>query len=204
MNHMTSIARSAVALCARFIAQFQHTSKGLGSTQLTASDYQQAVDKAEQKLQTRLRHAHVIHMLDTVGTLSSESPSRAHRKPLRRIACGVAFVIVTALSFGVAPADGISNTQITSVKELANKQLTEKQEYCHNQITFKESSNSKFAINGSHYGYYQGKSKSLLNAPDDYQFYWYWSYVAHRYGITQYDEPNYCKALHHLRVKGWQ
>jgi hypothetical protein len=204
MNHMTSIVRSAVAQCARFTAQFQRTLKGLGSIQLTASDYQQAVDKAEQNLQTRLRHAQVIHMLDTVGTLSSESPSRAHRKPLRRIACGVAFVIVTAMSFGVAPADGISNTQIQSVKRLADIQLTDKQYDCHNSIIYRESRFKRNAVNGSHYGYYQGRSKSLLNAPDDYQFYWYWSYVSHRYGITQYDEPNYCKALHHLRVKGWQ
>jgi len=143
-------------------------------------------------------------MLDTAGTLSSESPSRAHRKPLRRIACGVAIVIVIALSLGVAPADGISNTPIKSVKYLADKQLTEKQEYCHNQITFRESSNRRDANNGSHWGYYQGRSISLKNAPDDYQFYWYWYYVSHRYGVTQYDEPNYCKALHHLRVKGWQ
>jgi hypothetical protein len=93
---------------------------------------------------------------------------------------------------------------IKNVKQLADYQLTEKQEYCHNRITFLESSNSKFAINGSHYGYYQGKSVSLKGAPDDYQFYWYWSYVSNRYGVTRYDEPDYCKALHHLRVRGWQ
>jgi hypothetical protein len=203
MNHMMLIARSAGRVCARFIAQFRHISKVQGSTQQINS-YAQAVDKAEQKLLARLRHAHVIHMLDTAGTLSSESPSRAHRKPLRRIACGVAIVIVIALSLGVAPADGISNTPYRSVKYLADKQLTEKQEYCHNQITFKESSNKRDANNGSHWGYYQGRSISLKNAPDDYQFYWYWYYVSHRYGVTQYDEPNYCKALHHLRVKGWQ
>ena len=103
---------------------------------------------------------------------------------------------------GIASSGSIDPIQ--SVFDLADKQLTEKQEYCHNLITFKESSNNKAAVNGSHYGYYQGKSKMLFNAPDDYQFYWYYSYVSHRYGITQYDEPDYCKALHHLRVKGWQ
>jgi len=203
MNHMMSIVRFAGQVCARFIAQFQRISRAMGSIQQINS-YAQLWISVVHKLTARLRHAQVIHMLDTAGTLSSESPSRAHRKPLRRIACGVAIIIVIALSLGVAPADGISNTPIKSVKYLADKQLTEKQEYCHNQITFRESSNKRDANNGSHWGYYQGKSISLKNAPDDYQFYWFWSYVSHRYGVTQYDEPNYCKALHHLRVKGWQ
>jgi hypothetical protein len=93
---------------------------------------------------------------------------------------------------------------IQSVKELADYQLTEVQEYCHNQIIYRESRFKSDAVNGSHYGYYQGKSKYLFNAPDDVQFYWYWYYVSNRYGLTEYDEPNMCKALKHLQTKGWQ
>ena len=141
--------------------------------------------------------------LDRYDMLSCKSPSRAHRKPLVRLACGVAIALVGSLCLASEASSG-DVRQHKDVMQLADKQLTEKQEYCHDLITFKESSNRKDAINGSHYGYYQGRSVSLKGAPDDYQFYWYWSYVAHRYGITQYDEPNYCKALHHLRVKGWQ
>jgi hypothetical protein len=166
--------------------------------------YAQPVDNFAHKLLTRLRHAHVIHMFDTAGTLSSESPSRAHRKRLKRVACGVAFVIVTVLSLGVAPADGISNKPYNSIKELADYQLTEKQEYCHNAIIYRESRFKIDAVNGSHYGYYQIRNTLIIDSPYDYQFYFYWKYVSHRYGITQYDEPDYCKALHHLRVKGWQ
>jgi hypothetical protein len=145
-----------------------------------------------------------INVLDSHGTLQARALKGAHPAPLKRVAQGVAVALVGALCLPMGTASSGSIDAIQSVHLLADKQLTEKQEFCHNQITFKESSNSKFAINGSHYGYYQGKSKALLNAPDDYQFYWYWSYVSHRYGITRYDEPNYCKALHHLRVKGWQ
>jgi len=29
-------------------------------------------------------------------------------------------------------------------------------------------------------------------------------FLAHRYGVTEYDEPHYCNALHHLKTKGWQ
>jgi hypothetical protein len=145
----------------------------------------------------------MLNVLDKGSTLQA----RAHQglTPSRlRVARGVAAAIGIALSIASAHSTQGSIDPIQSVKELADKQLTEKQEYCHNLITFKESSNNKAAVNGSHYGYYQGKSKVLFNAPDDYQFYWYYSYVSHRYGITQYDEPDYCKALHHLRVKGWQ
>ncbi len=142
--------------------------------------------------------------LDRYDMLSSESPSGAYREPLRRRVRGVAFALVGAMSFGIAPADGISNVRYTDIKSLANYQLTDKQYKCHNEIIYRESRFNANAVNGSHYGYYQIRSKSLHKAPYDYQFYRYWSYVLHRYGYTEYDEPDYCKALHHLRVKGWQ
>ena len=144
------------------------------------------------------------NLLDTTSMLSGESPSGAYPEPLKRVARGVAIALVGLLSFGASPADGISQVRYNNLFSLADYQLTEKQEYCHNLITFKESSNNKYANNGSHWGYYQGRSAALKGASDDYQFYWYWYYVSHRYGVTEYDEPNYCKALHHLRVKGWQ
>ena len=151
-------------------------------------------------------NAQVIHMLDKAGTLSGESPSRAHREPLRRRARGVAFVIGISLSFGISPADGISNVKYYDLHSLADYQLTDKQLHCHNQIVFRESSNNRLAVNkyNTAFGYYQLKNKRVKNAPYDYQFHMYWHYVAKRYGITRYDEPNYCAALAHLKRKGWQ
>lgn len=144
-------------------------------------------------------------MKQLTGTvLSWLEPIRGSERAASRIARSVAIVIGIALSIANAPSTQGSIDAIQTVHDLADKQLTEKQEYCHNRITFLESSNNKLANNGSHWGYYQGRSVSLKGAPDDYQFYWYWYYVQHRYGVTRYDEPNYCKALNHLRVKGWQ
>ena len=154
-------------------------------------------------MRTRLRHAQVIHMLDMAGTLQARA-FKGSERAASRIARSVAAVIGIALCFSPETASNGSISPIQSIKVLADYQLTEKQEYCHNQITFKESSNNRLAVNGSHHGYYQGRSAYLKGKPDDVQFYWYWQYVSHRYGITEYDEPNYCKALHHLRVKGWQ
>jgi hypothetical protein len=97
-----------------------------------------------------------------------------------------------------------SKASVLPLKALANKQLTHKQYLCHNAIVYRESRFKIDAVNGSHNGYYQGRSKALIGKPYDYQFYWYWYYVTNRYGITEYDEPNYCNALHHLKTKGWQ
>jgi hypothetical protein len=89
---------------------------------------------------------------------------------------------------------------------LANYQLTDRQYKCHNEIVFRESSFRINAVNGSHYGYYQMRNKLLKGAPYDVQFYYYHKYVSHRYGLDPYNDevPNYCKALNHLKTKGWQ
>jgi hypothetical protein len=89
------------------------------------------------------------------------------------------------------------------LKVLANKQLTDKQYKCHNQIVYIESRFKIDAVNGSHHGYYQMRSKSMQGKPYDYQFYIYWYYVSKRYGLD-HEIPDYCAALHHLKTKGWQ
>ncbi len=144
------------------------------------------------------------NVLDRLGTLYGLEPFRGSERAATRRARSVAIVIGIALSMQSTAVGRGSIDPIQSIKQLADYQLTEVQEKCHNIIVFKESSNNRLAVNGSHHGYYQGKSAYLEGKPDDVQFYWYWYYVSHRYGVTEYDEPNYCKALHHLRVKGWQ
>ena len=189
MNHIQSHASSVTARCKRFTQYLISSSRVQGSIQQT--------------IRNAVLTCGYSNGFDRSGTLQA----RAHQglTPSRlRVARGVAAAIGIALSMQSTAVGVGSREPIQSVFELADKQLTEKQEYCHDLIAFKESSNNRYAVNGSHHGYYQGKSKALIGAPDDYQFYWYWHYVQHRYGITQYDEPDYCKALHHLRVKGWQ
>lgn len=135
------------------------------------------------------------------------SMARAHQglTPSRlRLARGVAFAIGISLSIAMPLDAKATNQAIRYVKDLANYQLTDAQYKCHNEIIYRESRWDIRAINGSHYGLYQGRSKSLKNASSVKQYWWYWHYVAHRYGWTVYDEPDYCNALHHLKTKGWQ
>jgi hypothetical protein len=116
----------------------------------------------------------------------------------------VAFVIGISMSMPMSAADNGSRDAIHTLRELADIQLTEKQEACHNYIVHRESSFRADARNGSHHGYYQGRTTYLINKPDDVQFYWYWTYVSSRYGVTEYDEPDMCKAALHLKTRNWQ
>ena len=150
----------------------------------------------------------MISPLDTYGTLRA----RAHQglTPSRsRIARGVAIVIGISLSMAM-PLDAKANDlAIKQLKELANYQLTDKQLKCHDEIIYRESRWDYKAVGNltgtkQVYGLYQMKTESLKKSTPIKQFWMYWHYVAHRYGHTEYDEPAYCNALHHLRTKGWQ
>ena len=144
-----------------------------------------------------------MNVIDTHGTLSARAHQGLNASPIG-LARVVALAIGITLSMAM-PRDAQANDKaIDYVKQLARYQLTDKQEACHHEIVFRESSWNPKAKNGSHYGLYQGKSKSLKNASTVKQWWWYWHYVTHRYGVTEYDEPNYCGALHHLKTKGWQ
>jgi hypothetical protein len=145
-----------------------------------------------------------IDVLDTSGTLRA----RAHqglRASLKGAACLIALVIGTAM-----PADArANNLQYKELKKLANYQLTDKQYACHNEIIYRESRWDYKAVGNKSgtkqvYGLYQMKTESLKGSTPIKQFWMYWHYVAHRYGHTEYDEPNYCNALQHLKIKGWQ
>jgi hypothetical protein len=118
-------------------------------------------------------------------------------------------VLVGSLCLSAAETASANNVPTKSIKQLANKQLTDKQYNCHNEIIYRESRwridavGNKTGTKQTH-GYYQIKSESIKGKPYDYQFWTYWYYVASRYGYTQYEEPNYCVALNHLKTKGWQ
>lgn len=202
MNHMTQNVSSAIAQCRRFTQYLTSNLMAQGSIQLIIS-YAQAVDNFTNKLLTRLRHAHVIHMLDRGCTLLARAFQRLTASPLG-LARWVAIVIGISLSIPMVHADSGSIEPIITLKQLASYQLTDAQYKCHNAIVYRESRFKADAVNGSHHGYYQGRSTALIGKSDEYQFYWFWSYVAHRYGVTEYDEPDYCAAYNHLTNKGWQ
>jgi hypothetical protein len=148
-----------------------------------------------------------MKVFDSTGTLRRE-PFRGSARARKGRARVVAIASGTALFMSIAPVSSGSIDAIKYVKDLADYQLTDKQLACHNEIVHRESRWDYKAIGNKSgtkqvYGLYQMKTESLKRSTPIKQFWMYWHYVGHRYGWTEYDEPNYCKSLHHLKTRGY-
>jgi len=89
-----------------------------------------------------------------------------------------------------------------NIREYIKNQLSVNNYNCLDTLATKESNWDFSAVNGSHHGFMQGRSEWLAIATPIQQFDWSSRYVAHRYGMMQ-DQPNFCAALDHWRIKGW-
>ncbi len=138
-----------------------------------------------------------MHIIDTHGTLTAQSLSKAHRKPYRGAACGVLVAIGIALC-SMPYAGSSKPVQYIDYKTYALYLLdfNHKEHQCLLKLYGKESAWNPLASNGSHYGIPQGKSEWLKEQDGWTQVRWGLDYIGHRYG-----EP--CIALDHWRTKGW-
>ena len=138
-----------------------------------------------------------VNVFDIDGTLTAQSPSRAHRDPLRRVGRGVLVAIGIALCI-MPDAGGSIPKQYISYKEYAYYALgyNLKEYKCLSILYGKESAWNPRAVNGSHYGIPQGRSEWLKDQDGYTQIQWGLDYIGYRYG-----EP--CIALAHWRAKGW-
>ena len=139
-----------------------------------------------------------MHMLDRYGTLTAQSLSKAHRKPLRGVACGVLVAIGISL-FSMPSAGSINaNKKYVTYKQYASIMLDNPKEYkCLSKLYGKESAWNPRAANGSHYGIPQGKSEYLARVNGYKQIQWGLNYITHRY------DGDTCKAWKHFKDKGW-
>jgi hypothetical protein len=138
--------------------------------------------------------------LDSDGTLTAQSPSGAHRDPLRRVGRGVLVAIGISLCF-IPEAGGSIPKQYISYKEYAYYALgyNLKEYKCLVVLYGKESAWNPKARNGSHYGIPQGRSEYLSRVDGYKQIQWGLKYIQH-HRIYQGDV---CKALEHWKAKGW-
>jgi hypothetical protein len=151
-----------------------------------------------------------MNVIDTSGTLRARA-LKGLRASLKGAACLVAIASGISLSMAM-PLDAKANDLvIKEVKALAKITLSNDQYLCHNEIVYRESRWDLRAIGNiggtkQAYGLYQMKLESLKNADHKRQYWKYWYYVVHRYGVvdSNSNDANYCKALHHLKTKGWQ
>ena len=136
-------------------------------------------------------------VLDSISTMSRQSPSGAQPAPLKRIARGVLACIGISLCF-MPEAGGSKPKQFVTYKEFALHQLgyNYKEFKCLDKLYTKESNWRPEAKNGSHHGIPQGRSQYLARVDGYKQVQWGLNYRGHRYG-----EP--CIALQHWKDKGW-
>jgi hypothetical protein len=140
------------------------------------------------------------YVLDSSGTLSQQSLSKAHREPLRGVARGV--LVAIGLSLFLVPSAGSSDMTVNKTYidyktySLYLLDFNYKEYYCLKMLYTKESNWRPDAKNGSHYGIPQGRSEYLATLDGWGQVRWGLDYIGHRYG-----EP--CVALDHWKAKGW-
>ena len=89
-----------------------------------------------------------------------------------------------------------------TIKEYIQSQLSINNYQCLDTLATKESNWNFNAVNGSHHGFMQGRSKWLATASPMQQYDWTHRYVSHRYGMIG-DEPDYCAALDHWKQHSW-
>jgi len=121
--------------------------------------------------------------LDMDGTLTAQSPSGAHRDPLRRVGRGVLVAIGISL-FTPAYADApVQAKPFMTIREYAAVLVDDKtQMKCLGKLYGKESAWNPDAVNGSHYGIPQGRSIYLKTALPEQQIMWGLKYIDNRYG----------------------
>ena len=90
-----------------------------------------------------------------------------------------------------------------TIKEYIQSQLTVNTYKCLDTLATKESNWNFKAKNGSHHGFLQGRSQWLATATEEEQYDWSSRYVINRYGVTEYDEPDFCAALDHWKKHSW-
>jgi hypothetical protein len=120
---------------------------------------------------------------DSNGTLTAQSPSGAHRDPLRRVGRGVLVAIGISL-FTPAYADApVQAKPLMTIKEYAAVLVDDKEQMsCLSKLYGKESAWQSDAVNGSHYGIPQGRSEYLRDALPEQQIQWGLKYIHNRYG----------------------
>ena len=136
-------------------------------------------------------------VLDSNGTLTAQSLSKAHRKPLRGVACGVLVAIGIVLCL-VPAAGGSKPVQYVDYKtySLYLLDFNIKEYKCLDELYTHESNWRPDAKNGSHYGIPQGRSDYLATVDGYKQVVWGLNYIGARYS-----EP--CIALNHWKTYGW-
>jgi len=159
----------------------------------------------------------MLKQFDKGGTLLAFGRlSKPERKPRRgelasswAIAFGLLLCLVlletAAIEVDTAKAITTKKSVITvTPKYYARALLNDKTQFkCLDKLYYQESRWNPKARNGSHHGIPQLRNEIMLSKNAIEQVGLGVKYIRHRYGTTVDGVPNACKALHHLKTKGW-
>ena len=153
---------------------------------------------------------------DRRGTLSAcDRLLKPERKPRRgelASSLAVAFGLLLCLLLIESPVITVDTAKAEPKKSIitvtpkayAKALLNDNKQYsCLVKLYYKESRWNPSARNGSHYGIPQLRNEIMLSKNPLQQVDLGVKYIAHRYGVTANNKPNACKALQHLKTKGW-
>jgi len=134
-------------------------------------------------------------MLPLNANSLSERKGDLRSRKIARFGLVISLFIVINIAF--LKIDSVYADTTNNYRQWAFIQLNNLDEfYCLDELYYKESRWNPKAVNGSHYGIPQGKSKYLLKVDGYKQVEWGIKYNKVRYGSM-------CKALHHFKTKGW-
>ena len=139
-------------------------------------------------------------------------PERKPRRGELASSWAIAFGLLLYLLLIDSPVKTIDTAQAMTKKSIitispksyAKAALNDNTQFkCIDQLYTKESNWSPSARNGSHYGIPQMRNEIMLSKNPLQQVALGIKYIEHRYGTTKHGVPNACKALQHLKTKGW-
>jgi hypothetical protein len=169
---------------------------------------------------TRLLTCGFVNGFDRAGMLTSKRPARASRNAggVSRWPASswlVAFGVILCLIAIDTPVKIIDTSNAISIKshvtfkQYAKQKIQSADQWkCLDELYYRESRWQVDAvgnIDGKHqvYGIPQLKNKLLKDADGYTQINYGLKYLNHRYGVDHFGYTNACKALHHLKTKGW-
>ena len=201
MNHIQSLVVSVTARCRRFIA-FQVSSLRVKVSTAQISSYAHLWISRVRNITLRSRHAQVIHMLDTLGTLLARA-LRGSGRALKRIARPVAIVIGISLCLPMSHASS-GSIEAIDPKDYVRFTLDKREAKCLSRLIGKESAWNHKAVGNLNsptksyvYGLLQLKNPIVKDKSPIEQIHFGLKYIDHRY------DGNACNAWKHWKDKGW-
>ena len=141
-------------------------------------------------------------LMDLTGAVRYNSLASACGRLLATACLAIVTVLFINESSPIQAAEA-KEIKAFDIKEYIQSHLTLVTYQCLDTLVTKESNWNFSAVNCSHYGFMQGRSEWLKTANPEQQYDWSSRYVAHRYGVTEYDEPDFCAALDHWKRYSW-